>query len=103
MLMSPRHREHCVQVSVDLENGFRLDSWQVHPRLGTIAGADRVNRVEPRVMAVLVCMARNAPNVVTRDEFIRDVWLGRIVTDEVLSRCISLLRTALEDQPRSHG
>jgi len=87
-------------VSVDLDNGFRLDSWQVHPRLGTISAADRVNRVEPRVMAVLVCMARNAPNVVTRDEFIRDVWLGRIVTDEVLSRCISLLRTALDDQPR---
>jgi len=87
-------------VIFDLDNGFRLGSWQVHPRLGTIAGADRVNRVEPRVMAVLVCMASHAPDVVTRDEFIREVWLGRIVTDEVLSRCISLLRTALDDQPR---
>jgi TolB-like protein/DNA-binding winged helix-turn-helix (wHTH) protein/Tfp pilus assembly protein PilF len=92
--------EHSGKGTVDAESGFRLGAWEVRPRIGMIANGERDNRVEPRVMAVLVCLARHAPDVVTRDEFIRDVWRGRVVTDEVLSRCISLLRAALEDQPR---
>ncbi|MGH8196266.1 MAG: winged helix-turn-helix domain-containing tetratricopeptide repeat protein [Woeseiaceae bacterium] len=56
--------------------------------------------LEPKVMGVLVCLAAQAGEVVTRDEFIERVWDGRIVSDEVLSRCISLLRSKLRDNPR---
>jgi len=50
---------------------------------------------------VLLCLAQHAPDVVTREQFIREVWEGRTVTDEVLSRSISLLRTHLGDDPRA--
>jgi TolB-like protein/DNA-binding winged helix-turn-helix (wHTH) protein/tetratricopeptide (TPR) repeat protein len=99
-LVAVNDPEHFGRGDVDPDGGFRLGPWEIRPRLGMIASGEQVNRVEPRVMAVLVCLARHAPNVVTRDEFIREVWRGRIVTDEVLSRCISLLRAALDDQPR---
>jgi DNA-binding winged helix-turn-helix (wHTH) protein/TolB-like protein len=87
-----------------MDTGFRLGDWEVRPRHGTLLrdGQDpeEVVRVEPRVMAVLVCLAHHVGQVVTRDEFSADVWGGRIVSDEALSRCISVLRQLLGDDTR---
>src|SRR5471030_190180 len=84
--------------------GFLLANWEVRPRHGTLlrreAEASQPVRVEPRVMAVLTCLARHVGEVVTRDEFSAEVWGGRVVSDEALSRCISLLRQVLEDNSR---
>jgi DNA-binding winged helix-turn-helix (wHTH) protein/TolB-like protein len=84
--------------------GFLLADWEVRPRHGTLLRRDREPaervRVEPRVMAVLVCLARHVGEVVSRDEFSAEVWGGRIVSDEALSRCISLLRQVLADDSR---
>jgi TolB-like protein/DNA-binding winged helix-turn-helix (wHTH) protein len=86
------------------EAGFLLGEWEVHPRHGTLVRTSSrtapPTQVEPRVMAVLVCLAQHAGNVVTRDEFIAEVWGGRVVSDEALSRCISLLRQVLADDSR---
>ena len=68
-----------------LDAGFILADWEVRPRHGTLTRRDSPAsipvRIEPRVMAVLVCLARHAGEVVTRDEFSADVWGGRIVSD----------------------
>jgi DNA-binding winged helix-turn-helix (wHTH) protein/TolB-like protein len=84
--------------------GFLVADWEVRPRHGTLLHRSDPTatpvQLEPRVMAVLVCLARHAGDVVTRDEFIADVWDGRVVSDEALSRCISLLRQALADDSR---
>lgn len=53
--------------------------------------------LEPKVMEVLVCLARHQDKVVKRDELINEVWGGTPVTDEVLSRAVSVLRTSLGD------
>jgi DNA-binding winged helix-turn-helix (wHTH) protein/TolB-like protein len=86
------------------DSGFVLGEWEVHPRHGTLRRRNDANAapipIEPRVMAVLACLARRAGEVVTRDEFAEEVWGGRIVSDEALSRCISLLRHVLADDPR---
>ncbi len=68
--------------------------------LGTLSGPGGTVHLEPKVMNVLVCLAELAGEVVTHDQFVARVWRGRIVSDEVLSRCISLLRTRLGDDPR---
>ncbi|MDH3451356.1 MAG: winged helix-turn-helix domain-containing protein, partial [Gammaproteobacteria bacterium] len=60
-----------------------------------------MRRVEPKVMDVLVALAENAGEVVSRDALIDEVWHTTFVSDEVLSRCISLLRRALKDDPRA--
>jgi TolB-like protein len=52
-------------------------------------------------MDVLTCLAREGNAPVRRSEFIKEVWQGRVVTDEVLSRCISQLRAQLDDDPRA--
>jgi len=87
-----------------IDTGFLLADWEVRPRHGTLLrhghGPAELVRVEPRVMAVLACLARHDGEVVSRDEFSVEVWGGRIVSDEALSRCISLLRQVLDDDSR---
>jgi DNA-binding winged helix-turn-helix (wHTH) protein/TolB-like protein len=87
-----------------IDTGFILANWEVRPRHGTLLRRDQkaaeTVRIEPRVMAVLTCLARHGGEVVTRDELCAEVWGGRTVSDEALSRCISLLRHVLADDLR---
>ena len=87
-----------------IDTGFLLEKWEVRPRHGTLLRRDQTQaqlvRIEPRVMAVLTCLARHVGDVVTRDEFGAEVWGGRVVSDEALSRCISLLRQVFDDNSR---
>ena len=87
-----------------IDTGFVLANWEVRPRHGTVMRQDQspsqLVRVEPRVMAVLTCLARHVGEVVTRDEFSAEVWGGRVVSDEALSRCISVLRQIFGDDSR---
>ena len=87
-----------------IDTGFVLANWEVRPRHGTVMRRDQspseLVRVEPRVMAVLTCLARHVGEVVTRDEFSAEVWGGRVVSDEALSRCISVLRQIFADDSR---
>src|SRR5262245_19755304 len=80
-----------------LAHGFRMGSWTVRPERCRLETEGRSVQLEPKAMGVLLCLAGHAPQVVTREQFIEAVWNGRIVTDEVLSRAISLLRSVLED------
>jgi len=80
---------------------FRLGPWTVRPLLGEISGVDGTHRLEPKVMGVLVFLARQAGQVATRDQLVEAVWDGRIVSDEVISRCISLLRSKLGDDSKN--
>ena len=83
-----------------LRRGFRVGDWDVHPLQGVIAqGGHRVH-IEPKVMDVLVCLARHPGDVVTRDMLLDVVWKGVVVTDDVVTRCISELRTVLRDTGR---
>jgi DNA-binding winged helix-turn-helix (wHTH) protein len=82
---------------VDLDRGFRLEDWVVLPRQSSLSKAGNTVRIEPKVMGVLVCLARHAPETVTRDEIFDEVWAGTIVQDEALSRNVSLLRSHFGD------
>jgi len=82
---------------VDRHQGFQLGDWSVYPDQGLLVGADSKSHLEPKVMEVLVYLAERQDEVVRRDDLINDVWHGSFVSDEVLSRAISLLRTQLGD------
>jgi len=84
-----------------LESGFYLGDQHIEPARCAILTSEGEIRIEPRVMDVLALMVAHAGQVVTREEFIKAVWNGTFVTDEVLSRCIYRLRKALGDDTRS--
>ncbi len=84
-----------------VEEGFRIGDHEVYPRQGRILGPRGESRIEPKAMAVLVELARGAPEPRSRDQIIGSVWPRGFVSDDVLTRCIGQLRRALEDDPRA--
>ena len=56
------------------------------------------HELQPRVMQVLVALARGRPAVVSRDKLVELCWEGRIVGDDSVNRCILALRH-LAQQP----
>jgi TolB-like protein/DNA-binding winged helix-turn-helix (wHTH) protein/tetratricopeptide (TPR) repeat protein len=83
-----------------VEGDFRLGEWLVRPRLGSVQSNGRIDRIEPRCMQVLVCLANHSGEVVSKEELIRSVWTDTFVTDEVLTRAISELRRTLSDDAK---
>lgn len=75
---------------------FRLGSWEVEPqRLRLYGNGDEV-RLEPRVMALLVCLAEDAGRPVTRDDLRSRVWDDVVVGDDAIHSAVAKLRRALE-------
>jgi DNA-binding winged helix-turn-helix (wHTH) protein/Tfp pilus assembly protein PilF len=70
------------------------------PSTRRISGDGRSQTLEPRVMRVLVALAEQPARVLSRDELIELCWDGRLVTDNAITRVISLLRHALDDLSR---
>lgn len=76
---------------------FDLGEWRVDPARGTISRRDVVRQVQPRVMDFLCVLARNPRRTLTREELLTAVWGDVHVVDDVVWRCVSLARAALED------
>lgn len=76
---------------------FELGEWRVDPAGGTISKGGVLRRVQPRVMDLLCHLARNPDRTLTRQELLGAVWSDVHVVDDVVWRCVSLARIALED------
>lgn len=78
------------------EADFRLGDLEVRPSTRQVVSGGQRDAVEPRVMRVLVLLARRRGLVVSRDELISACWDGRIVGDDAINRCIVQLRKLAE-------
>ena len=81
--------------------GFQIDGWVVRPRAHELVRGDEVVRIEPKPMAVLVCLAEQAGYPVSRDALLSAVWPDVFVSESTLSRCVSQLRKVLGDDPHA--
>lgn len=72
---------------------FNLARVRVRPALRQIVGASgQCQLLQPRVMQVLVALARDRGATVTQGELIQMCWDGRIVGEDAIHRAISQLR-----------
>ena len=81
----------------DMAQEVSLDGVIVRPEQNSLCVAGEDIHVEPKVMAVLQVLMAHAGEVVSRQTLMETVWAGRVVGEEVLTRCISELRSALGD------
>ncbi len=79
---------------VDLarEPRFLLGGIEVRPSSREVVAAAGPCVLEPRVMQVLVALARRRGEVVSRDELINGCWGGRTVGGNAIDRCIAAIR-----------
>jgi DNA-binding winged helix-turn-helix (wHTH) protein len=81
------------RIELAQEPDFRLGVLQVRPGLRQVrddAGAEEV--VEPRIMQVLVALARAEGAILTRDALTDRCWDGRVVGEDAINRVMSRLR-----------
>jgi DNA-binding winged helix-turn-helix (wHTH) protein len=82
-----------------LQSGFRIGgSYCVEPSLNSVTGPTGTTRLEPKVMQVLLCLAGQAGQVVSKERLMLTVWPDTFVGDDVLTRCISELRRLFGDE-----
>ena len=64
---------------------------------GELSVGGRSSHLRPQTGAVLTCLLNRARKVVTKDELLREVWTGIVVTENSLSQCIREIRRELGD------
>ena len=79
---------------------FRIALWCIEPRLNAVSRNGAMFHLEPKVMAVLVCLAQHAGEPVSKEELLQIVWPDTFVTEDVLKRAVFELRRVLEDDAR---
>jgi Tol biopolymer transport system component/DNA-binding winged helix-turn-helix (wHTH) protein len=79
---------------------FRIGEWLVSPALCRVTRRGETTHLEPRVMSLLACLASRPGQVFSRDALLGAIWPDVVVNEEALTRAISELRRALEDDPR---
>lgn len=74
------------------EQAFSIGLLQIEPRLRQVRFGEQQLTLEPRVMQVLVALARVGGEVVTRDELVEYCWDRRAVGDDSINRALSRIR-----------
>jgi DNA-binding winged helix-turn-helix (wHTH) protein/alpha-beta hydrolase superfamily lysophospholipase len=62
-----------------------------------------VKPVEPQVFDLLHLLIKNAGTLVTKDQLIKDIWGGRIVSESAISSRITAARKAVGDDGKSQA
>ena len=83
-----------------MNGDFRVGPWLVKPGLNRISQNGSSVRVEPKVMGVLVCLASQPGEPVSKETILKTVWPDTFVSDDVLTRSVSELRRAFEDEAK---
>jgi TolB-like protein/DNA-binding winged helix-turn-helix (wHTH) protein len=96
--MNERLGRADLTVRVDLahEVDFVLGPVTVRPARREIVGEGLQEVLEPRVMQVLVALARAEGQILSRDDLIECCWDGVVVGEDAINRCIGRLRKAAE-------
>ena len=79
---------------------LRIASWVVAPSLNSISCGGRTVRLEPKIMGVLLCLAKHPGETLSKEQLFQAVWPNIIVTEDVLKRSIAELRRAFDDDAR---
>ncbi len=79
---------------------FRVGEWMVQPESCLISGKDGELHLRPMLTDLLVLLAENSGQVVSKDEILNRLRSTQFVTESVLTRDIAELRRILGDTSR---
>src|SRR6516162_1969120 len=75
---------------------FEFGPWRVDPARGVISRPEgREQRLEPKLMDLLLLFAGSGGHVLSKDEIVEAAWEGRTIGDDTLAAAVSRLRRAL--------
>ena len=98
----------CTMAPVQIETGFFalpevfwVGEYRIHPGENQLRSEADSIQVEPKVMSLLVYLARNAGSTIAREQLFEAVWPGVVVTDDTLTQAVAKLRKAFGDDARN--
>jgi transcriptional activator of cad operon len=83
--------------SGDKEGALQIGEWIVNPSLDSISKGTETQKLEPRTMRLLLCLADSAGDVVSVDRLLNEVWTGVVVGSASVYQAVSQLRKLLGD------
>src|SRR5258708_7156071 len=79
------------------DGAVQIGEWIVNPSRDTICKGIETQKLEPRTMRLLMCLASSAGEVVSVDRLLTEVWTGVIVGSASVYQAMSQLRKFLGD------
>jgi len=76
---------------------YRFEHYVLNLRRGCLLNAGREVELRPKSFHVLEFLVENAGRLVAKEELIKAVWPNVVVSDESVTRCVSEVRSALQD------
>jgi TolB-like protein/DNA-binding winged helix-turn-helix (wHTH) protein len=81
----------------DSSGVVQIGEWMVHPALDSISRDTETQKLEPRMMRLLLCLANSAGAVVSVDQILTEVWADVVVGPASVYQTVSQLRKILGD------
>jgi transcriptional activator of cad operon len=81
----------------DSRSVMQIGEWLVHPARDSISRGTESQKLEPRTMRLLMCLANSAGEVVSIDRLLNEVWSGVVVGSASVYEAVSQLRKILGD------
>lgn len=91
------HQDHLLGSTDGL---FRVADWVVNVSALEITRGNSTRKLEPKVMDLLVCLAKKEGDVVPREELEESIWGGVVVGYDSLTMAVTKLRKAFDDSAR---
>lgn len=75
----------------------QIGEWMVYPARDSISRGAETQKLEPRAMRLLMCLANSPGEVVSIDRLLSEVWAGVVVGSASVYEAVSQLRKILGD------
>lgn len=84
----------------DRPGHYVFGNWSFDPEAGDLYDGAATVRLEPQVAKLLHHFLDTQHKVISRDELMAAVWGNRVVSDDAINRCVSILRQILSPQDK---
>lgn len=75
---------------------YQFDDYTLNTATFELRRNNRVIELEPKLFQILSALVRHHPRVITKEELLNDIWGGRVVTPNAISRAIYQLRKIID-------
>ena len=79
---------------------WRIAGFTFCDQQQTLTSEQNSQQLEPMMVELLSYFCQNHDKIISKDQLVEDVWLGRVVSDNAVSKLITKLRKALNDDAR---
>ena len=86
-------------MSIPVTKAFKVGEWLVETELLTITKKEDVRKLEFMTMEILLYFVSHPGDVISKQRLHQEVWRDIYVTDNALTRAVSRLRKAFDDDP----